>query len=68
MPPCAAAAADYQEFARRVLGAAPGVWCYTTEIVVDVPKWTTELPLEDQALASGFRPGKEGAAFRHLCD
>ncbi|MGH7049052.1 MAG: Lrp/AsnC family transcriptional regulator [Acetobacteraceae bacterium] len=39
--------ADYQEFARRVLGAGPGIWSYTTEIVLDVPKWTTELPVED---------------------
>ena len=39
--------ADYQDFARHVLATAPGIRAYTSEIVLDVPKWTTEVPVED---------------------
>jgi Lrp/AsnC family leucine-responsive transcriptional regulator len=39
--------AHYQEFARHVLATAPGIRAYTSEIVLDVPKWTTEIPVED---------------------
>lgn len=39
--------AHYQEFARQVLATAPGIRAYTSEIVLDVPKWTTEIPVED---------------------
>jgi Lrp/AsnC family leucine-responsive transcriptional regulator len=39
--------AHYQEFARRVLTTAPSIRAYTSEIVLEVPKWTTEVPVED---------------------
>ena len=39
--------AHYQDFARHVLATAPGIRSYTSEIVLDVPKWTTEIPVED---------------------
>jgi Lrp/AsnC family leucine-responsive transcriptional regulator len=39
--------AHYQEFARHVLATAPGIRAYTSEIVLEVPKWTTEIPVED---------------------
>jgi len=39
--------AHYQDFARHVLATAPGIRAYTSEIVLDVPKWTTEIPVED---------------------
>jgi Lrp/AsnC family transcriptional regulator, leucine-responsive regulatory protein len=39
--------AHYQDFARQVLATAPGIRSYTSEIVLDVPKWTTEIPVED---------------------
>jgi len=39
--------AHYQDFARQVLATAPGIRAYTSEIVLDVPKWTTEIPVED---------------------
>jgi DNA-binding Lrp family transcriptional regulator len=39
--------AHYQEFARHVLATAPGIRAYTSEIVLDVPKWTTEIPVDD---------------------
>ena len=39
--------ADYQAFARHVLATAPGIRSYTSEIVLEVPKWTTEIPVED---------------------
>jgi Lrp/AsnC family transcriptional regulator, leucine-responsive regulatory protein len=39
--------AHYQEFARHVLATAPGIRSYTSEIVLEVPKWTTEVPVED---------------------
>jgi len=39
--------ADYQEFARHVLATAPGIRSYTSEIVLEVPKWTTEIPVDD---------------------
>jgi Lrp/AsnC family transcriptional regulator, leucine-responsive regulatory protein len=38
--------ADYQEFARRVLATAPGIRSYTSEIVLSVSKWTTEIPID----------------------
>jgi Lrp/AsnC family transcriptional regulator, leucine-responsive regulatory protein len=40
--------AHYQDFARQVLATAPGIRSYTSEIVLEVPKWTTEIPVEDQ--------------------
>jgi Lrp/AsnC family leucine-responsive transcriptional regulator len=39
--------AHYQDFARQVLATAPGIRSYTSEIVLEVPKWTTEIPVED---------------------
>jgi Lrp/AsnC family leucine-responsive transcriptional regulator len=39
--------AHYQDFARHVLATAPGIRSYTSEIILDVPKWTTEIPVED---------------------
>jgi Lrp/AsnC family leucine-responsive transcriptional regulator len=39
--------AHYQEFARQILATAPGIRSYTSEIVLDVTKWTTEIPVED---------------------
>jgi Lrp/AsnC family leucine-responsive transcriptional regulator len=38
--------AHYQEFARHVLATAPGIRSYTSEIVLEVPKWTIEIPVE----------------------
>lgn len=37
----------YQAFARQVLATAPGIRAYTSEIVLDVTKATTEVPVED---------------------
>lgn len=39
--------AHYQEFARHVLATAPGIRSYTSEIVLEVTKWTTEIPVDD---------------------
>ena len=39
--------AHYQDFARRILATAPGIRSYTSEIVLDLPKWTTEVPVEE---------------------
>jgi Lrp/AsnC family leucine-responsive transcriptional regulator len=39
--------AHYQDFARQVLATAPGIRAYLSEIVLEVPKWTTEVPVED---------------------
>ena len=39
--------AHYQDFARHVLATAPGIRAYTSEIVLEIPKWTTEIPVED---------------------
>jgi Lrp/AsnC family leucine-responsive transcriptional regulator len=39
--------AHYQDFARQVLATIPGIRAYTSEIVLDVPKWITEVPVED---------------------
>jgi Lrp/AsnC family leucine-responsive transcriptional regulator len=39
--------ADYQDFARQILATAPGIRAYTSEIVLEVTKWTTEIPVED---------------------
>jgi DNA-binding Lrp family transcriptional regulator len=39
--------AHYQEFARQVLTTGPGIRAYTSEIVLDTPKWTTEIPVDD---------------------
>ena len=39
--------AHYQDFARHFLATAPGIRSYTSEIVLEVTKWTTELPVED---------------------
>ena len=39
--------AHYQDFARHVLATAPGIRAYTSEIVLDVPKWTTEVPVDE---------------------
>jgi Lrp/AsnC family leucine-responsive transcriptional regulator len=39
--------AHYQDFARHVLATAPGIRAYTSEIVLDISKWTTEVPVDD---------------------
>lgn len=39
--------AHYQDFARQVLATGPGIRAYTSEIVLEVPKWTTAIPVED---------------------
>jgi hypothetical protein len=39
--------AHYQDFARHVLATASGIRAHTSEIVLDVPKWTTEIPVDD---------------------
>ncbi|TWT13886.1 Lrp/AsnC family transcriptional regulator [Reyranella sp. CPCC 100927] len=39
--------AHYQDFARHVLATAPGIRAYTSEIVLNVPKWTTEVPVDE---------------------
>ena len=38
--------AHYQEFARQVLTTGPGIRAYTSEIVLDVPKWSTQVPVD----------------------
>jgi Lrp/AsnC family leucine-responsive transcriptional regulator len=38
--------AHYQDFARQMLATAPGIRAYTSEIVLAVTKWTTEIPVE----------------------
>jgi Lrp/AsnC family transcriptional regulator, leucine-responsive regulatory protein len=40
--------ADYQDFARQVLATAPGIRSYTSEIVLAVSKWTSEIPVEGE--------------------
>jgi Lrp/AsnC family transcriptional regulator, leucine-responsive regulatory protein len=40
--------ADYQDFARRVLATAPGIRSYTSEIVLAVSKWTSEIPVQEE--------------------
>jgi len=37
---------DYQAFSRTVFATDPSVRAYTSEIVLDVAKWTTKVPLE----------------------
>jgi Lrp/AsnC family leucine-responsive transcriptional regulator len=39
--------AHYQDFARQILATAPGIRAYTSEIVLEVPKWTTEIPVDE---------------------
>lgn len=39
--------AHYQDFARHVLATVPGIRAYTSEIVLNVPKWTTEVPVDE---------------------
>jgi Lrp/AsnC family leucine-responsive transcriptional regulator len=39
--------AHYQEFARQVLATAPAIRSYTSEIVLAVNKWTTEIPVDE---------------------
>jgi Lrp/AsnC family leucine-responsive transcriptional regulator len=39
--------AHYQDFAREFLATAPGIRAYTSEIVLEVTKWTTEIPVEE---------------------
>jgi Lrp/AsnC family transcriptional regulator, leucine-responsive regulatory protein len=39
--------AHYQDFARHVLATAPGIRAYTSEVVFEVTKWTTEIPVEE---------------------
>jgi Lrp/AsnC family leucine-responsive transcriptional regulator len=46
---------QYQDFARRVLAAAPGVRSYTSEIVLAVHKATTEIPMEG---AEAYQPSR----------
>jgi Lrp/AsnC family leucine-responsive transcriptional regulator len=38
--------AHYQDFAHHVLATPPGIRSYTSEIVLDIPKWTTEIPVD----------------------
>jgi DNA-binding Lrp family transcriptional regulator len=38
--------AHYQAFARQMLATAPGIRSYTSEVVLEVAKWTTEIPVE----------------------
>jgi Lrp/AsnC family leucine-responsive transcriptional regulator len=40
--------AHYQDFARHVLATAPGIRSYASDIVLEVPKWTTEIPVDDR--------------------
>jgi Lrp/AsnC family transcriptional regulator, leucine-responsive regulatory protein len=40
--------ADYQDFARRVLATAPGIRSYTSEIMLAVSKWTSEIPVQEE--------------------
>lgn len=44
--------AHYQDFARRMLATAPGIRAYTSEIVLAVNKFTTEIPLDETGAAS----------------
>jgi Lrp/AsnC family transcriptional regulator, leucine-responsive regulatory protein len=39
--------AHYQDFARQILATASGIRSYTSEVVLEVGKWTTEIPVED---------------------
>ena len=39
--------AHYQDFARQVLATAPGIRSYTSEVVLEATKWTTEIPVGD---------------------
>jgi Lrp/AsnC family transcriptional regulator, leucine-responsive regulatory protein len=39
--------AHYQDFARQILATAPGIRAYTSEVVLEVAKWTTEIPVEN---------------------
>ena len=39
--------AHYQDFARQMLATAPGIRSYTSEVILEVTKWTTEIPVED---------------------
>jgi Lrp/AsnC family transcriptional regulator, leucine-responsive regulatory protein len=39
--------AHYQDFARQILATASGIRSYTSEVVLEVAKWTTEIPVED---------------------
>jgi Lrp/AsnC family leucine-responsive transcriptional regulator len=39
--------AHYQDFARQMLATAPGIRAYTSEIVLAVTKWTTEIPVDE---------------------
>ncbi len=38
--------AEYQAFSRTVFATDPSIRSYTSEIVLDVAKWTTKVPLE----------------------
>jgi Lrp/AsnC family transcriptional regulator, leucine-responsive regulatory protein len=38
--------ADYQAFSRTIFASDPNIRSYTSEVVLDVPKWTTEIPLD----------------------
>jgi Lrp/AsnC family transcriptional regulator, leucine-responsive regulatory protein len=38
--------AHYQAFAREMLATAPGIRSYLSEVVLEVAKWTTEIPVE----------------------
>jgi hypothetical protein len=48
--------AHYQEFARQVLATIPGIRAYTSEIVLEVTKWTTEIPVEEGGKAHTISP------------
>lgn len=49
--------AHYQDFARRMLATAPGIRAYTSEIVLAVDKFTTELPIDDETTEPGTEVG-----------
>ena len=37
----------YQDFARQILATASGIRSYTSEVILEVGKWTTEIPVEE---------------------
>jgi Lrp/AsnC family leucine-responsive transcriptional regulator len=39
--------AHYQEFARQMFAGAPAIRSYTSEVVLEVSKWTSEVPVEE---------------------
>jgi Lrp/AsnC family leucine-responsive transcriptional regulator len=45
--------ADYQAFSRTVFATDPSIRSYTSEIVLEVAKWTTEVPLDIPSMLDG---------------